>query len=153
MMVKYFKIFVWIFLLFSLFLVFASNQDTDWDWIIDNIDKCPAIKWVNQNLWCPILSQSCLPNSEINNCKTWFSCSLNWYCEAEIPSDLVWTCIYPQNWSSVFWNVICDSYPCDFKFDFFASIRKCDVILPAIVSPDWSQIYWKWNIYPLPYNY
>lgn len=68
-------------------------------------------------------------------------CSKEWVC---IPEN---SCLYPNSGSSIFWNMICNSCPCNFSFDFLASVRKCDTIFPAIISPDKQTIYWKWNNY------
>jgi hypothetical protein len=43
--------------------------------------------------------------------------------------------------------MICRTCPCDLNFDFLASVRKCDTIFPAIISPDKQTIYSKWNNY------
>lgn len=130
-----------------------STIDTDWDWVFDDKDKCIYLYWDASNFWCPILDETCLPNSEINTCKSWFFCNTKWFCEVKKDISLIWTCIYPQNWSSVFWNVVCNTCPCDYKFDFLATLRKCDIVIPAIVSPNWNEIYSKWNPYQIPYNY
>lgn len=132
-----------------------SKIDTDWDWVFDDKDKCVLIKWEKENNWCPILETKCLANSEVNTCKSGFSCNTNWYCEVkkQDTKNMSYSCIIPKNWSSVFWNAMCNSCPCEFDIDFLASIRKCDVIIPAIVSPDWKKMYGKWNSYQIPYDY
>lgn len=129
-----------------------SNTDTDWDGIFDDVDKCIDVKWFVENNWCPILSETCLPNSELDTCKSWYSCSQNWYCEVSIQTDLEWTCIYPKNGSSIFWNVVCNTCPCDYSLDFLTTLRKCDQVFSAIVSPDWEEIYSDINLYQIPYE-
>lgn len=148
------------------------EKDSDWDWIPDSQDKCPLVKWEEENNWCPILLDSCDINCE---CKTWFTCSLDkssntpltctkkWFC---IPSNdcssdwecwfwekcdfTTWKCIsdasncFIEAWPSYnYWNVLCDTCPCNYSIDFNSDIRKCDVLFPAITSPDWKDIYWK----------
>ncbi len=130
-----------------------STVDTDGDGVMDNVDKCPTIPWSKDNSWCPVLDQVCLPNSEIDMCWTWFSCNAKWYCEAKKETNLSSACILPTSWSSIFWNVACNSCPCAYQFDFIATLRKCDVIIPAIVSPDGTKMYGKWNAYEIPYDY
>jgi len=127
-----------------------ENIDTDWDGVFDNLDKCLIISWDKNNFGCPILNKKCLKNSEINTCKSWYICSEKWFCEVDNTKKN--ECIYPQNGSSIFWNVICNSCPCDYKIDFLSTLRKCDIVLPAIVSPDWSEIYSKWTPYQIPYE-
>ncbi|MDD5213749.1 MAG: PKD domain-containing protein [Candidatus Gracilibacteria bacterium] len=57
------------------------------------------------------------------------------------------SCLYPSSGSSIFGNMICRTCPCDLNFDFLASVRKCDTIFPAIISPDKQTIYSKGNNY------
>lgn len=127
-----------------------ENIDTDWDWVFDNDDKCATFFWDKNNFWCPILDEKCLANSEKNTCKSWYICNQAGFCEIEkiIKND----CIYPENNSSIFWNTICSSCPCDYKLNFLSTIRKCDILLPAIVSPDGSEIYSKWSFFQIPYE-
>lgn len=126
-------------------------KDTDNDWLTDNIDKCPLIYWPITNKWCPILSKVCSSDNQCNkgsvcNIKDLDSSSKQGICvpENNIPEN---SCLYPDSWSSIFWNMMCNSCPCNLNFDFLASIRKCDTIFPAIISPDKTTIYWKWNNY------
>lgn len=130
-----------------------STIDTDWDWVFDDKDKCSYVYWEVSNFWCPILDETCVPNSEIDTCKSGFFCNVKWLCEVKKDTSLIWNCVYPQNWSSIFWNIMCDSCPCGYKFDFLATLRKCDIVIPAIVSPNWNEIYSKWLPYQVPYNY
>jgi hypothetical protein len=82
-------------------------------------------------------------------CSSWYSCWVNGYC---VPDKLASYCIIPQNWSSIFWNSITDTCPPKYEFDFLSKLRKCDVVFPAIVSPDWTDIYSKWNNFQVPYK-
>lgn len=155
-MLKKIKILSILFIFYILFsaISYGSITDTDWDWVLDEDEhpNCKNIIGESTNNWCPILEETCLANSEKNTCKSWFVCNSKWFCEVEKPKELVWSCIYPKNWSSIFWNVICDSCPCDYTISFLAVLRKCDVIIPAIVSPDKNEIYWKWKPYQIPYK-
>lgn len=130
-----------------------SEIDTDGDGVTDNIDKCRSIFWSKENSGCPILDKQCLINSEIDTCWKWYVCNPKWYCEVKKEKNITSTCILPENGSSVFWNVLCNSCPCDYSFDFLAILRKCDVIIPAIVSPDGKKMYGKWKPYEIPYDY
>lgn len=130
-----------------------SIIDTDGDSIFDDKDKCQNLKWDKNNFWCPILDEKCLANSEVNTCKSGYSCNSNWYCEVKNETKLLWTCIYPKSGSSIFWNVVCDTCPCLNSFDFLAFLRKCDLVLPAITSRDWKEIFSKSSPYQIPYNY
>jgi hypothetical protein len=48
-----------------------------------------------------------------------------------------------SGWDLIIWNVVCNSCPCSCNIDFNSNIRKCDIVFPAITSPDRSTIYWK----------
>ncbi len=128
-----------------------SKIDSDKDLVFDNKDKCPTTFWDIKNDWCPILQESCLVNSEKNTCKSWFICSTNWFCEVDksffTPKNKTDVCLTPKNNSSIYGNIACNTCPCDYSIDFLASIRKCDVIIPAIVSKDGKNIYSKWPNY------
>jgi len=152
------------------------EKDSDWDWIVDWDDKCPLIKWNTLNEWCPILLENCddqcsckkwfkcsleLKNSSSSQCSSqWYctpsnACDKNSDCQFwEICDAWKWECI-KDNWnclmdwvdSYIFWNVICDTCPCNYSLDFNSDLRKCDILFPAIVSPDWKQIYGKWSFW------
>ncbi len=125
------------------------NRDTDGDGIPDIRDLCPLIPGVPENSWCPILSQKCVPNAE-NTCAAWYECAASGICQpAKVAQN---TCIVPLSGSSIFGNVACKSCPCDYEVDFFANIRKCDVLFPAIVSPDGTQMFSRGSAYQIPYN-
>ncbi len=47
------------------------------------------------------------------------------------------------------WNVVCNTCPCDFSVDFNSDLKICDIVFPAITSPDGSQIYSKWPAYQI----
>jgi hypothetical protein len=49
----------------------------------------------------------------------------------------------------LFWNAIINSCPSNIFLDFKSSLRKCDKIFPAIVSPDDSSIYSRWNVFEI----
>ncbi len=112
-------------------------KDTDNDWIDDINDLCPLVPWVQRNNWCPILDDSCSIDSD---CKEWYECSWS-FCK---PKQFSKTCEYSW-WDLIYWNVSCNSCPCVNTIDFNASVRNCDIIFPAITSPDQTQIYSKWN--------
>jgi len=104
----------------------SCDKDSDGDGVVDCDDKCPSVWWVDENLWCPILDDSDEPTVDLGN-------------------GLEWTCIYQKNTAKIFWNAVCNSCPCSNGLDFLADIRKCDIIFPAITSPDARTIYSKWR--------
>lgn len=127
------------------------GADRDGDGVVDSADACISIAGSPDNTWCPILNQVCIPNSVTATCPTGYSCGSNWFCSL-IPQTSSSDC-GPNMSSSVFWNVMCNSCPCDYGLDFLSTFRKCDIIVPAIVSPDGTEIYWKWNGYQIPATY
>ena len=117
-------------------------QDSDWDGINDCDDLCPNIPWPEENNGCPVFETLCADDC---SCPDGYECSDSdpltcgtWSC---LPIRITETCLYnPAVWA-VFWNTLCNSCPCDIQFDFLATMRRCDLIFPAITSPDADSIY------------
>ena len=117
-------------------------QDSDWDGINDCDDLCPNIPWPVENKGCPIFESICDTDC---SCPDGYECSDqdpltcgSWVC---LPIRITETCLYNPVVGGIFWNTLCNSCPCDIEFDFLASLRRCDLIFPAITSPDASSIY------------
>ena len=104
----------------------SCEKDSDGDWLPDCEDKCPSVIWDETNNGCPILDDGTLIAPTLSDA---FKDS----------------CLYSSNEATIFWNAFCNSCPCTNFLDFLADIRKCDIIFPAITSPDASTIYSKWN--------
>ena len=130
----------------------SCEIDADWDWVMDCDDILPKVPWEWLNDWAPILDNKC--NADCT-CQKWYECSIknpntcqnDWVC---LPKKIsLNSCL--QNWFNTFivWNSICDTCPCEYKLDFIATLRKCDLVFPAITSPDSKKIYWRWNIYKI----
>ena len=115
--------------------------DSDNDWVNDCDDLCPLIKWDIKNKWCPIYDDSCDDNSDCTNGN---------YCTNDtkvcLPKLLKNSCEYSW-WDVIFWNIICNTCPCDNYLDFISTLRECDVIFPAITSRDSKTIYSKWELF------
>lgn len=123
-----------------------SELDSDKDGILDINDKCPAIPWKTENDWCPIFEKTCNSDSD---------CPENSTCEIKnngiskcIPKVIKNNCEY-KGTSTVFWNIICNTCPCQNVLDFNASLRWCDVVFPAITSPDGKEVFSKGNYYQI----
>lgn len=120
---------------------FKNIIDSDSDNVVDNLDYCPDIKWSKENFWCPIFDEKCNKDSD---CKNWFFCN-NWYCSVK---SININCSY--SWGHIIsWNLECNSCPCDYDIDFRAKLRACDIIFPAITSPDYKDIYSKWKYFQI----
>ena len=119
-----------------------SQWDIDKDGILDIVDACPIVYWYEVNDWCPIFDDLCSVDSE---CDNGFYCSSVWICA---PKEIEETCEYNW-WDLVFWNVVCNSCPCNYSVNFNSTVRNCDVIFPAITSPDKDTIYSLWNYFEI----
>lgn len=117
------------------------KNDVDWDGVDDNQDRCIFIKWEKENFWCPIFEEKCKFDA---NCKNWFFCD-NWYCK---PKKYTQNCAYDGG-DIITWNLECNSCPCDYNLDFNAKLRACDIIFPAISSPDKKDIFSKWKYFQI----
>lgn len=123
-----------------------SEIDTDKDGISDISDKCPSIPGEDENEWCPIFEEICSTDSDCPNNAT---CNQNskWVSVCS-PKKIANNCNYTWN-STIFWNAVCNACPCQNNLDFNAQLRNCDVVFPAITSPDWSEIYSKWKYFQI----
>jgi PKD repeat protein len=123
--------------------------DSDEDGISDCDDLCPLIPGSALNEWCPILEVSCDVSC---GCAEGYTCSNSdpltcgsWICEPNFEPTT--SCLYtPEVWG-IYGSAVCTSCPCDSHLDFLADVRKCDLVFPAITSPDGTQIYSKWDIW------
>lgn len=116
-------------------------KDNDWDWIPNNLDLCKDIKWEKNNSWCPIFEKKCSIDSDCDDS----SFCEEWYCKLKNYNH---NCAY--NWGNlIIWKAECNSCPCDTSIDFNASLRSCDIIFPAITSPDKKDIYSKWKYFQI----
>ena len=122
------------------------DQDSDSDGWNDCVDLCPVIEGVAENSGCPILEVKCENNDE---CREGYSCEKEslwvWVC---LPIALDTSCLYDGG-SVLFGNAIINSCPSNIFLDFKSSLRKCDKVFPAIVSPDSSSIYSKGNLFEI----
>lgn len=133
-----------------------TDIDSDDDWVPDYIDLCPVVIWTTLNSWCPLLENICwtncsCPNWYVCNIKDWKLCSIKWVCLPDIDSlhDSISDCMQLYWLNNIFWNVSCNSCPCSNSLDFLSQLRKCDLLFPAITSPDSRRIYSKWEFYEI----
>lgn len=133
-----------------------TDTDSDDDWVPDYIDLCPVVIWTTLNNWCPILDNICwtncsCPNWYVCNVKDWKLCSIKWVCLPDTDSlhDSISDCMQLHWLNNIFWNVSCNSCPCSNSLDFLSQLRKCDLLFPAITSPDSKKIYSKWEFYEI----
>lgn len=127
-----------------------DTLDSDGDWVFDINDKCVYIPWEVTNNGCPIIDKVCNVDAD---CSTWYLCNqTKKVCKPNLKEDLIWSCIYPVNKSSIFGNISCNTCPCNYKLQFNSNLRKCDVLIPSIISQDWTEIYSAWDWFQIPYK-
>jgi len=102
----------------------SCTIDADNDWIVDCEDSCPTVKWTIENNWCPIFEKE----------------------ETHISLNM---CLEKGYNSFIYGNSVCNTCPCNYNLDFISTIRKCDLVFPAITSPDSKNIYSRWKIYKI----
>lgn len=128
------------------------EADYDSDGFNNCEDICPLIPWGNLNKWCPLLEEKCDTNC---GCKQWYTCNFNGdqkTCESEwvcLPNKPKSSCYYQAEKNYIFWNAICNSCPCTNKLEYNATIRLCDILFPAIVSPNGKNIYERWKFFEI----
>jgi len=105
----------------------VKNSDRDGDGVLDTNDLCPLVFWPASNAGCPILSEFSWIKKVENKCL----------------QDR-----FSQNWF-INWKLTCTSCPCDFSIKFNAEIRTCDIIFPAIISKDETEIFSRWAIFEI----
>ena len=126
-------------------------QDSDGDGINDCDDLCPTIPWIKENKWCPIFERLC--DSECG-CPDGYECSesdplscWSWVCR---PISIASSCLFSPIVGAIFGNTLCNTCPCDIDIDFLASLRRCDLVFPAITSPEASTIFSRWRAVIVP---
>ncbi len=132
------------------------KKDSDGDWVNDCVDKCPLIAWDTLNWGCPVFEKHCKADC---SCDDWYVCwdSDPKTCQNSVckPKPVVLSsCLnsYKQLFTWItFWNTVCNSCPCQNNrfLDFVSSLRFCDIIFPAITSPDEKKIYSRWKVFQI----
>jgi len=126
-------------------------QDSDSDSVVDCDDACPTIAWDPINDGCPVHETSCDVTCW---CEEGYTCSDNdpltcatWICVPVIETDS--SCLYSPSEGNIFWWAVCNTCPCSSYLDFLADVRRCDLVFPAITSPNWGQIFSQWDIWQI----
>ncbi|MDD3145170.1 MAG: PKD domain-containing protein [Candidatus Gracilibacteria bacterium] len=115
--------------------------DYDDDGINNLLDACPEIKGSEKNKGCPIFDKLCSLDTD---------CDAGYYCNSGIcsPKQIAKSCEYTGG-DLIFGNVVCNTCPCSNFVDFNSTLRNCDIVFPAIVSPDKKTIYSKGSYYEI----
>lgn len=101
-----------------------KSLDTDKDGILDREDQCPKVHWDIKYGWCPKITE--YKKIAIANVCLANKVQANWWVE---------------------WLLNCNACPCNVSVNFLSSIRDCDILFPAITSPDKWTIYSRWSVY------
>lgn len=113
----------------------GGEKDSDNDGISDSDDLCPLVRGDSWNKWCPLL-------------KT-FGKNNKWSTSAVLGNNTCLTGKKEQTWVAV-GSVTCNICPCKNSATVLAPIQSCDVVFPAILSPDWTKVYSRWSFYIVP---
>lgn len=112
----------------------VKNLDTDKDGLKDKLDSCPQVAWPIANKWCPYVDEYVWdPDS---NKDYW----LNNACIANNAKSKWWT---------IEWLLYCTSCPCVYSIDYIESLRWCDIVFPAITSPDKKTLFSRWWVFQI----
>ncbi|MDQ7023207.1 MAG: PKD domain-containing protein [Candidatus Gracilibacteria bacterium] len=115
----------------------SCKIDADNDGIMDCDDKCPRVKGSLLNDGCPILNNSCgndcscqdgyeCTNDNPNICQSEGICVIK-NVFVEVPLN---KCLEKGYNTFIYGNTVCTSCPCEYKLDFNAILRKCDLVFP-----------------------
>ncbi|GAB0174816.1 MAG: hypothetical protein HHAS10_06950 [Candidatus Altimarinota bacterium] len=104
-----------------------SSTDTDNDGVDDSLDACPTNPGNPSNGGCPLVG-SFLGNIEKNGCLM----------------DQI------GQHGGIIIEPICESCPCPTSVSLGNNIRRCDMVFPAILSKDLSEIYSRGPLYQIP---
>lgn len=126
-------------------------QDSDNDGINDCDDLCPTIVGPIENRWCPIFERMCDADC---GCPDGYECSdidpltcWSWVCR---PISIPQSCLFTPTVWAIFWTSVCNSCPCFSELNFLSDMRRCDLVFPAITSPDGQNIYSRWQAVIVP---
>jgi hypothetical protein len=134
----------------SIIVRISWDKDSDSDGLFDNSDTCPLVKWNQMNQWCPDIS--------IFNYRDTVE-TLLWWGVMSINSSSILngirrnSCLENKlkSWWMIFWSTpSCDTCPCASTVNIESVFRSCDIIFPAILSPDTKNIYSRWGFYIIP---
>ena len=125
------------------------QNDSDADGVKDCEDICPLEKWDPANKGCPIFEKKCTdgtcacPPGYICESKNTQTCG-NSYCRPIVEKT---HCLFDSKTDTIYGNVKCSTCPCNRFVDYLSDFRKCDILFPAITSPNSKDIYSRWDIY------
>ncbi len=116
----------------SVTLVFENSPDIDGDGALNESDSCPLVFGAASNAGCPVVpiydSVTPQPGSTSAYVPNW---------GLTLPG-VGGQCLYARakERGVLFGQASCTSCPCQYSIDFVSEMRACDVVFPAIMSPD-----------------
>ncbi len=123
--------------------------DRDGDGVLDDEDNCPSTAWSKANNWCPedggIISLCWWENG---------GCSEGYICSIDPSWAGEWVCLIDDVCAlnldgASRGNIVCNTCPCNYSLDFNSTLKICDIVFPAITSPDGTRIYSKGEAYQI----
>ncbi len=118
-----------------------ETLDRDQDSVLDSVDYCPEVKWPASNDWCPIIT-------EFNWIFPFWASTNSW---TSLPFWIMNKCLAEKSAKNGFidWLLSCNQCPCGYDIKFLSDIRWCDIIFPAITSPNKNSIYSRGAVYQI----
>lgn len=130
----------------SIVVAATESIDIDRDGLTNNADACPQVFGPKNNRGCPIILASC---GEGNPCPQGFSCTsrerstttLSGVCRPSSPAiNDACLSVKIREGGIIGGRATCTRCPCEYQTDFLQNLRSCDILIPAILSPDKSNI-------------
>lgn len=155
-----------------------NTTDSDGDSMNDDVDLCIMVQWPASNNGCPVIKIGWYGNIVDTLLRwEWWGAS-GWndsdgdgiidsqdFCMNSSGSTLYHGCSSASILSGITKNKclnnqlntrglmiatpVCNTCPCENSIDMVSLARTCDVLFPAILSPDQSNIYARWGFYQI----
>lgn len=127
----------------------TGNNDTDWDWVLDDSDQCPLV-YSTDSVGCPLISIY-NPNKVISGTSNNGSL-LNTSIWSQWDNFSSNTCLSEKQKTQ--WLLIgspnCTQCPCTNSISINSPLRECDIVFPAILSPTLDTVYSRGWLYLIP---
>jgi hypothetical protein len=123
----------------------AENPDIDGDGILNADDSCPQVYGPRANVGCPVVSEYAGSGASVSSLTVFgLGATLSL---AGVGGRCTYSYAAPKG--AIFGKTSCDSCPCAYGLDFLSDARHCDLLFPAILSPDKKNVYSRGTIFEL----
>lgn len=154
----------------------TGNTDSDGDGMNDDVDLCIMVQWPASNNGCPVIKSGWYGNivDTLLGWEWWGKTGdsdgdgiidSQDFCMNSSGSTLYHGCSSASILSGITKNKclnnqlntqglmiatpVCNTCPCENSIDMVSLARTCDILFPAILSPDQSNIYARWGFYQI----